>query len=261
MFHREDARIHIPEVISTLKTGRRGRPRKVVDPEFLRIATAPNRRITFTKLAKLLGIHRNTLTSCMKEHGVEKWYSTISNHELDDLVNAFKVQRPESGYRYLVGHLQNCGLRIQRRRIVGALQRVDMLGRKLRNRKVIRRRKYRVKRPNSLWHVDGHHKLIRWGIVIHAFIDGFCRTVSFDCDVLHNSVLTHIKVTGIRASSNNLATTVLDLFLHAIDEYGMPSRGRGDRGGENLLCATYTVLRNGRNRGSFIWGGYVLSMI
>jgi hypothetical protein len=70
-------------------------------------------------------------------------------------------------------------------------------------------------------------------------------------------VLTHIKVTGIRASSNNHATTVLDLFLDAIDEYGMPSRGRGDRGGENLLCATYTVLRNGRNRGSFIWGGYV----
>ncbi|KAG2364284.1 hypothetical protein BDR07DRAFT_1280150, partial [Suillus spraguei] len=37
--------------------------------------------------------------------------------------------------------------------------------------------KYHVKRPNVLWHVDGHHKLIRWGIVIHGFIDGFCRMV------------------------------------------------------------------------------------
>jgi hypothetical protein len=183
MFHREDARIHVPEAISIVKTGRRGPPRKMVDPEFLKIATAPNRRIKISELAKSLGIHRNTLNSYMKEYGVQQRYSTISNNELDELVNAFKVERPESGFRYLVGHLQNRGLRIQRRRIVGALQRVDKLGRKLHDRKVIRRRKYRVQRPNSLWHVDGHHKLIRWGIVIHAFIDGFCRTVSFDCIV------------------------------------------------------------------------------
>ncbi len=33
-------------------------------------------------------------------------------------------------------------------------------------------------RPNSVWHIDGHHKLIRWGIVVHGMVDGFCRTVS-----------------------------------------------------------------------------------
>ncbi|KAL4079798.1 hypothetical protein J3A83DRAFT_4086426, partial [Scleroderma citrinum] len=37
--------------------------------------------------------------------------------------------------------------------------------------------KYHIKWPNALWHIDGHHKLIWWGIVIHAFIDGFCQTV------------------------------------------------------------------------------------
>ncbi|KAI6114827.1 hypothetical protein EDD16DRAFT_1483344, partial [Pisolithus croceorrhizus] len=36
---------------------------------------------------------------------------------------------------------------------------------------------YYVKWPNAVWHINGHHKLIRWGIVIHGFIDGFCRTV------------------------------------------------------------------------------------
>jgi len=138
MFHREDARVHIPEVISTAKTGRRGRPRKVVDPEFLKIATAPNRQINVSELAKSLGIHWNSLTSYMKAHGVQQRYSTINNNELGDLVKAFKIERPESGYRYLIGHLQNRGLRIQRRRIVGALQHVDVLGRKLRDRKVIR---------------------------------------------------------------------------------------------------------------------------
>ena len=27
--------------------------------------------------------------------------------------------------------------------------------------------------PNSLWHIDGYHKLIRWRIVIHGVIDGY----------------------------------------------------------------------------------------
>lgn len=42
--------------------------------------------------------------------------------------------------------------------------------------------------------------------------------------------------------------------MHARDEYGMPSRVRGDRGGENLQVATHLVATNGHNRGSFLWG-------
>ncbi|KAF8127790.1 hypothetical protein K438DRAFT_1488092, partial [Mycena galopus ATCC 62051] len=40
--------------------------------------------------------------------------------------------------------------------------------------------------------------LIRWGIVIHGFIDGYSRLI-----------------TGLRASDNNTADTVLELFLDA----------------------------------------------
>ncbi|KAI9452574.1 hypothetical protein HD554DRAFT_2005831, partial [Boletus coccyginus] len=61
---------------------------------------------------------------------------------------------------------------VQYRRILQSLRRVDRIGQVLRNRQVKRRRKYYVKRPNALWHIDGHHKLIRWGIVIHGIIDG-----------------------------------------------------------------------------------------
>ena len=102
----------------------------------------------------------------------------ISDADLDTLVRTFKVQKPESGLRYIIGFLRNRGLRVQRRRVIASARRVDRLGRALRERKAIKRRRYQVKRPNALWHVDGHHKLIRWGIVIHGFIDGFCRTVS-----------------------------------------------------------------------------------
>ncbi|KAG2138162.1 hypothetical protein BD769DRAFT_1351308, partial [Suillus cothurnatus] len=54
---------------------------------------------------------------------------------------------------------------------------VDWLGLVLRDRQVKRQRKYYAKWPNALWHMDSHHKLIQWGIVVHRFIDGFCKMV------------------------------------------------------------------------------------
>lgn len=40
----------------------------------------------------------------------------------------------------------------------------------------------------------------------------------------------------------------------AIEEHGMPSRVRGDRGKENKQVALFMILAKGLNRGSFIWG-------
>ncbi|KAJ7438360.1 hypothetical protein FB451DRAFT_1030898, partial [Mycena latifolia] len=89
-----------------------------------------------------------------------------------------------SGLRYLRGHFRRHGLRIQRERVRLSLKRVDALGQALRTRLAIRRRRYTVPRPNYLWHCDGHHKLIWWGVVIHGFIDGFCRTVGVSTALL-----------------------------------------------------------------------------
>lgn len=118
----------------------------------------------------------------MRCHGIEQKYSQLSNADLDNLVKRFKRQRPESGIRYTVGFLRRHGIRIQYRRVMKSLRRIDHVGQVLRNQQVKRRRHYCVKRPNALWHLDGHHKLIKWGIVIHGVIDGFCRTV---CTALH----------------------------------------------------------------------------
>jgi hypothetical protein len=84
--------------------------------------------------------------------------------------------------------------------------------------------------------------LIRYRIVVHGFIDGFSRLV-----------------TRIRAHSNNLSLTVLQLFLEAVEEHGCPSRVRGDHGGENILVADYmeSPLGQGPNRGSYIFGRLV----
>ncbi|KAJ7580048.1 hypothetical protein C8J56DRAFT_795449, partial [Mycena floridula] len=42
----------------------------------------------------------------------------------------------------------------------------------------VKHKPYSVPCPNALWHMDGHHKMIHWGVVIHGIIDGFDRTMS-----------------------------------------------------------------------------------
>jgi hypothetical protein len=81
--------------------------------------------------------------------------------------------------------------------------------------------------------------LIRWGIVIHGFIDGYSRLI-----------------TGLRASDNNSADTVLNLFMCAAQIYGVPSRMRGDHGVENLRVALFMERTQGVHHGSYIWGRY-----
>ena len=41
------------------------------------------------------------------------------------------------------------------------------------------RRVYNVPGPQHLWHNDGHHKLIRYGLVTHGCVDGKTRTIIY----------------------------------------------------------------------------------
>lgn len=65
---------------------------------------------------------------------------------------------------------------------------------------------------------------------------------------------------GLKASTNNRASTVLQLFLQAMDEYGVPLHVRGDRGGENIEVSVWMIQHRGPNRAAFMWGRYVISV-
>lgn len=141
-------------------------------------AMSSKRNITITELAKALGVHKNTLRNEMARLGLSKKFNTISDNNLDLAIKHYKKTKPKSGIRYTIGFLRMHGLKVQRNRVMRSLRRVDGVGQILRRRQAIQRRKYSVPRPNYLWHCDGHHKLIWWGIVIHGFIDGYDRDVS-----------------------------------------------------------------------------------
>ncbi len=163
-------------------------------------------------------------------------YSEISNEELDQLIITFRQHHGLYAGRLLVtGHLKSLGIRVQHWRIREALIRVDPAGSRLRWACLIRRRKYSVPGPNSLWHMDGHHSLITWGFVVHGIIDGFSR-----------------MIVGLKCATNNKKETVALLFREATDNFGLPSRVRTDKGGENVLVWEIMEQLRGPNRGSFL---------
>jgi len=144
---------------------------------------------------------------------------------------------PTAGEVMLNGHLQSRGIHVQRERLRQSIERV----RGRRNiHPTIARRSYYVPGPNYLWHADGHHKLIHYGLVIHAAIDGFSRLITY-----------------LKCSDNNRAETVLSYFMDATEEYGIPSRIRTDYGGENIGLWRFMLHNRGQGRGSYIAGSSV----
>ena len=223
----------------TLRKGNPGRPQFYIPAETLEDLLGLG--FSMAKISQMFGVSRWTIYRRIQSYGLQNTvqFSLLSDAQLDELVLEYMGRHGfTTGRTYLAGYLKSVGLRVQRRKIRECLARVDPANTALRWGIVVSRRQYSVPWPNSLWHLDGHHSLIRWGLVIHGCIDGFSRRIMF-----------------LRCSNNNLSQTVLELFLRAIENDALwPSRIRVDYGVENVKVCDAMVEVRGEGRGSFIAG-------
>ena len=228
----------IPAIHATIITsmGKRGRPSIQINFDYVELLHEAG--YTFTDIACALQISRSTLWRRLQEEGISmNRYTDISDQDLDSIIRTYQESNPNCGQTLLCGFLRSKQIYVQRKRIRESLVRIDPLRQTIRLHPRITRRVYQVQGANSLWHIDGHHSLVRWRFVVHAGIDG------------HSRMLVYLQ-----CSTNNRAITVLSLFKDAVDNCGVPSRVRSDKGGENFLVCRYMIAVKGLNRGSHIAG-------
>ena len=187
---------------------------------------------TWQEVADAVGVSRTTLWRRLQEENVTlSSYTEISDHDLDYQVRIIQRDFPNAG------HLRSQGVHVQRQRLRQSVARTDLICRRARWHQTLSRRAYSVPGPNSLWHIDGHHSLVRWRFVLHGGIDGYSRLIVY-----------------LRCTTNNKAQSVFDYFWRATREYGVPSRVRSDKGGENVIVCHFMLSQRGIGRGSHIAG-------
>ena len=154
----------------------------------------------------------------------------------------------------------------------------------------VARRVYHVPYPNSLWHIDGNMRLIRfllpdlsyllpdlsiysfifwkelqqvknWSSQLHCFkttvnsirisSNHFICFSTFLDGALWLMVRSSRLITYLSCSTDNRSPTVLSPFLKATCLYALPSRVRSDHGGENILVALFMHLVQGLEHRGF----------
>ena len=144
-----------------LFTDMRGRPKVVVSQGMLNYFFSHGFSASTT--AMLLHVSLSTIRRRMSEYGmtIRNIYSSISDEELDRIVTFVQHQNKNCGYRMMQGYLQRLGHKVQQTRVRESMARTDPEGLANRWSYAVHRRSYSVATPNALWHLDGHHRLIR----------------------------------------------------------------------------------------------------
>ena len=116
----------------------------------------------------LLGkkIHPNTVHNFIKNNGmktIKERFSQEPDSVIKEKITELHERFPNSGIREIKAMLQTLEplMIVQRDTIAKLLPQVDPEGAARRWAQIIPRRVYSVPTPNSLWHLDTHHSLIR----------------------------------------------------------------------------------------------------
>ena len=142
-----------------------GTKRLVINKERLEYLLQQGFSVVSIAERSLLGrkVHRNTINNAIKKFGIRrKKFSTLGDEEMKEHMMKYKESFPNSGALEMQAHLRSDGIIIQRDRCRRLMRIIDPDGVASRWAQTISRRQYQVPTPNSLWHIDTNHKLIRF---------------------------------------------------------------------------------------------------
>ncbi|PIK37126.1 hypothetical protein BSL78_26040 [Apostichopus japonicus] len=180
-------------------------------------------------IAEMMGVSVKSVKNLRKSFNLRKKdiCGQVTDPQLDEMVTAALTRNPNYGEKMVHGLLASKGIKVQRQRLRQSLRRVDPQGVERRKATTLHRRQYHVEGPNSVWHIDGNHKLIRWRFVIHGGIDGYSRIPVF-----------------LRCASNNRAETMLSSFQRGVLDFGLPAKVRSDKGGASTYYTLFSKLED-----------------
>ncbi|KAF4115484.1 hypothetical protein G5714_002973 [Onychostoma macrolepis] len=153
----EDAHYQSP----FLRSGGVGRPRRDISVDQLNFLLSLN--FTARQVGDILGMSYSTINNRLRQFFISLRcrYSRISDAQLDERIRELVGVNYELGPEAVRARLHAEGTIVQRRRVRASMLRIDPEGAAYRAMShLLQRRVYRVAGPNSLWHIDGNHKLI-----------------------------------------------------------------------------------------------------
>ena len=147
--------------------------------------------------------------------------------DMEDVLKAIEKELNGSGsivgYRGMWQRLvSDHNLVIDKETVRHILKIVDPEGVELRSRHRLRRRQYRGKGPNYIWHVDGYDKLKPFGFCIHGCIDGYSRRILW---------------LDVGTTKNDPGVTAKYFLGYIRSVSGVPRIVRADNGTENVAMA------------------------
>lgn len=144
----------------------RGRPRFAIPRE--QILHLASMSFTWTQIAEILGVSRNTIYRRRLEYGLrDTRVENITDAALRSVLLHVQREFPAMGEVMVWGRLQSMGFVVRRERLRRAIRELDPLHTALRWRgHLTNRRPYSVPGPNSLWHMGEFDSVL---YMIHNF--------------------------------------------------------------------------------------------
>ena len=208
--------VRLPNYIPTLQVNPGGR-NDIVESYF-RLGFDYTEILMYLVLFHGISLSLRQLKRVLKSKGLGRRRNSSDIREICQVVEEeLRGSGSNIGYRQMTRRLVNdYGLIVDRETVRELLKILDPEGVELRAKRSLKRRQYRTKGPNFLWHIDGYDKLKPFGFCIHGAIEGLSRQILWlDVGFTNNdpSVIDHSHSTRQVLTTLHLITVVIIIVI------------------------------------------------